>query len=344
MNVAWRGILFTTVAALAAGCASRAPAAFEMAPQAYVIHVEGPPAPPAAHPELVVASYNVHAMVRPAALRADLAALAFVDVWALQEVPVPRPGGDRETDADARHRQAFRESLEKCLPPGVWHVRAVAVNPIAPGGGGACEGQVIASRLPIRDAAVWPLGGAGKRRAALVAFIGDGRDDTDAAVAAAAPVAVVNTDHEPSFFSPAAGNDAQVRRLLAHLARRGGPAVVVGDFNPTGLLWRLRSHPADVAQLRGAMRRGGFAAAPHADDATFHAFPSSLRLDHLFLRDLHWLDGGVALAARGSDHRPVWCRVRRVARDGGAGTGAEAGAAQAEPAGRTGDTDRCAGS
>lgn len=306
-------------AALAAGCRSQAPAAFALTAQAYEIHVDANAldgagaAPATADQDVVVATYNVYGMAQPEALRTDLASLASVDVWALQEVPVPRLR-DREdaqdADLDARYQQAFRKSLRKVLPPGTWHVRAVAVNPFSPGGR-SCDGQVIASRLPIRESAVWPLGGAGKRRVALVVVIDSG---VKSPAGAADTVAIVNTDHEPSFFSPAAGNDAQVARLLEHLAKRDHPTIVAGDFNPTGQLWRLRSHPQDVARLRSAMTRAGFINASHDDADTFRGFPSRLRLDHLFLRDLRWLGGGVASAARGSDHLPLWCRVQPIRR------------------------------
>src|SRR5687767_14951532 len=83
---------------LAVGCATTARPPFDLVAQAYEIQVEGSPAIRAGG--LVVASYNLRQMVRPDALHADLAKLAFVDVWAMQEVPVPRPPGRSEDQRD----------------------------------------------------------------------------------------------------------------------------------------------------------------------------------------------------------------------------------------------------
>ncbi|HYO09960.1 MAG TPA: endonuclease/exonuclease/phosphatase family protein [Tepidisphaeraceae bacterium] len=314
-----RRLFLIAMLLLAGGCAGeRRRGTFELAAQAYEVEVRRP-APRGAMATasrgrgLVVASYNLHQMLEPDALRADLAGLAFVDVWAMQEVPVPRPGERDDDEEDVqRHRDAFRQSMARILPPGTWHLRAVAVNSTGGGGGRGggrrpggwtCEGQVVASRLPIRGSAVWELGGEGKRRVALAAFIDHPR---------AGDVAVVNTDHEPGLFSSApgpAGNDAQVARLLDHLSRCDRPAIVAGDFNPTGLLWRLRTHGRHVARLVRAMADAGLSTTGHGDTVTFRSGPAAMRLDHIFLRDLRWVAGGVATTARGSDHLPVWCEV-----------------------------------
>jgi endonuclease/exonuclease/phosphatase family metal-dependent hydrolase len=263
-----------------------------------VVNSRGPATNPIgagqATPPLIFATYNLYCFGDVPGLRADLSRLGSVSAWAFQEV--------RTTAAD--EAAGSPATLRDVLPPGTWHVAWVPLNRLR---GGEFEGQAIASRFPIRSAEVWPLptrGGAAKRRVALAATLNvDGTD-----------VLFVNTDHELSIFSADHGNARQTRGLLEHLGRAGndggaGPAVVAGDFNTAGCVPRLLSAPQERAQLRRAMAGARFVPAVPDRVPTFHAGPYSAALDHVFVRGLTVMESGVDDRARGSDHRPVWCRV-----------------------------------
>jgi endonuclease/exonuclease/phosphatase family metal-dependent hydrolase len=168
------------------------------------------------------------------------------------------------------------------------------------------EGQVIASRYPIRSAELWELKADGdKRRAALVAVLDvDGR-----------PVRFVNTDHEPSVVSFTRGNVRQTASLIEALDRCGAagpmPTVVGGDFNTSGCLMRLVSGDADCAELGRRMNAAGFKAVVvrKVRARTYRSPVYTGTLDHLFTRGASTLASGVDERATGSDHLPVWCHL-----------------------------------
>lgn len=95
----------------------------------------------------------------------------------------------------------------------------------------------------------------------------------------------------------------QVRAILAHLDRCDGhcPTVLMGDCNE----WSLRR--GALAEFRDPWR-------VLAPGLSFPSRRPVARLDRLVLsQDWALLDSGVhhsALAARGSDHLPVWARVK----------------------------------
>jgi endonuclease/exonuclease/phosphatase family metal-dependent hydrolase len=168
------------------------------------------------------------------------------------------------------------------------------------------EGQVIASRYPIRSAELWELKANGdKRRVALGAVLEiDGR-----------AVRFVNTDHEPSIVSLSRGNVRQTTSLIEALDRCTAgdpiPTVVGGDFNTSGCLMRLVSGDADCAELGQRMNAAGFkeTVGRKVRARTYRSPVYSGTLDHLFVRGATTHASGVDERATGSDHLPVWCRV-----------------------------------
>lgn len=243
-------------------------------------------------PTPVFATYNVHWLQNAVDLRADLARLDFVTAWAFQEV--------RSTKSD--EREGSPSKLCALLPPGMWYVAWVALNPLKElHRDDECEGQVIASRFPIRSADVWELHRWGQKRRIALAAVLD---------ISGQRVLFVNTDHEPALLSLVRGNARQTRTLVEHLAAHDEyPAVVAGDFNTSGCIPRLVSARQDRAQLRMLMCRAGFSEAFDQPRRTYTAGPFTATLDHIFLRGVERITCDVDERARGSDHRPVWCRV-----------------------------------
>ena len=252
---------------------------------------------------LVVGTYNVRWLDDRAGVRRAVAALPRVNVWCFQEL---RVRGDDSA--------AVAAALGPVLPPGRWHVAAARVNRLREIGSDDWEAQAVASRFPIEAARGWVLDASGaKRRLALVAQ----------ADAGGRAVCVVNTDHEPSFFSGRDGNRRQVRRLVARLGRwiAGEPAgdgaggggrcvVVAGDFNCAGNFWRGYGNGDHVVRVDRALAPLGLRpAAPPARAPTFNAWPLWLRLDRVYARGARVTRSGVGRAGGGSDHVPVWCAL-----------------------------------
>ena len=245
---------------------------------------------------LVVGTFNVRWLDDRAGVRRAVAALPRVNVWCFQEVRV------RGDDA-----AAVAAALGPVLPPGRWHVAAARVNRLREIGSRDWEAQAVVSRFPIDDARGWALDASGaKRRVALVAQIDVG----------GRAVCVVNTDHEPSFFSGRDGNRRQVGRLAARLGQwlGGGEAdgcvVVAGDFNCAGNLWRGYGNAGHVVRVDRALAPLGLRpAAPPARAATFSAWPLWLRLDRVYARGARVTRSGVGRPGGGSDHAPVWCAL-----------------------------------
>jgi endonuclease/exonuclease/phosphatase family metal-dependent hydrolase len=259
--------------------------------------IEGEPPVSASPPgSITFGSYNIHWLDDPSGVRADLARLDSVSVWAFQEA--------RSSAADRNDGSPSR--VVEVLPPGTWHLAWVPLNRLTEIHSEDDEGQVIASRCPIRSAEVWELKTDGdKRRVALVAVLDvDGR-----------AVRFVNTDHEPSIVSLARGNVRQTGSLIEALGRCEAadpmPTVVGGDFNTSGCLMRLVSGNADCAELRQRMNATGFdeAFVRKVGARTYRSSVYSGTLDHLFVRRASTLASGVDERATGSDHLPVWCRI-----------------------------------
>ena len=237
--------------------------------------------------DLTAATYNLRGLSAPQKLRDDFRLLASVDIWAFQEVNV---------DADGL------APLAELLPPGPWWGVGAVVN--------GTEAQAIVSRWPITAATVWPLKSTGpKRRAALVATVD----------APGGPVAVVCVDVGPTWLDPAAGGDLAAASLVARLREElpDGPAVVMGDFNTAGNLWRLRSSGADARRLRKVMASVGFFPCEAASGGaiTYRGGLLRLTLDHAFARGLTVLDAAPSRRARGSDHLPLVVGLGRRGND-----------------------------
>ena len=290
-----------TIFALAALCGCSAGHPRDLAPAAAVLRsrhvVDGEPPVSVSPPgSATFGSYNIHWLDDPSDVRADLARLDSVSVWAFQEA--------RSSPADRRNGSPSR--VVNVLPPGTWHLAWVPLNRLTEIRSEDDEGQVIASRHPIRSAEVWELKTDGdKRRVALAAILDvDGR-----------AVRFVNTDHEPSIVSLARGNVRQTGSLIEALGRCEAagpmPTVVGGDFNTSGCLMRLVSGNADCAELRKRMTAAGFdeAVVRKVGARTYRSPLYSGTLDHLFVRRASTIASGVDERATGSDHLPVWCRV-----------------------------------
>ena len=257
---------------------------------------------------LLVGTYNVRWLDDRAGVRRAVGALPRVDVWCFQEVRV------RGDDA-----AAVAAALGPVLPPGKWHLAVARVNRLHEIGSGDWEAQAVASRFPIADARGWILDTSGaKRRVALAARIDVGPHE----------VCVVNTDHEPSFFSGRDGNRRQLRRLVTRLAQWPGGqtaaaaescVVVAGDFNCAGNLWRGYGNAAHVERVDRALAPVGLRPV-QVRAPTFGAWPVSCG------------STGCTCGGRGSRH-PAWvaagagrticrCGVRSRRRGEAAGAGA----------------------
>ena len=240
--------------------------------------------------DFTAATYNVRDLSAPAKLRGDFRLLKSVDLWAFQEVRV---------DADGL------APLAELLPPGKWWGVCAVVN--------GTEAQAVVSRWPITAATAWPLTSTGpKRRVALVATV-----ETPGW-----PITVVCVDVGPTWLDPTAGGDAAAASLAARLREElpDGPAVVLGDFNTAGNLWRLRSSAADARRLRATMVAAGFVPCEAASGGglnriTYRGGILRLTLDHAFAHGLTVLDAAPFRRARGSDHLPLVVRLGRRGND-----------------------------
>ncbi len=301
-------ILITALAALVLGCAAPVPVIIRSADDNQVCQfVIRKNQAPLGHPpgEITVGTYNVHWFDDIRALAEDLSDLRFVDAWAFQEVPGSPPDTGEDSETRPREFLPAAEELLDILPEGLWYGLYVPVNVLVERPGDRWESQVIVSRFPIARYCVWELGHAGtKRRVAVAAWLKVGPGD----------VLFVNTDHEvSSLFAGPADRMRQVRGLLARMEPpRREPAILAGDFNSAGnLLWGT-SNAEEVGELRQVMARRGFVfpADDRGEKPTFHSTFLARRLDHIFVRGLEILAWGIPDGAGGSDHYPLWCRVR----------------------------------
>ena len=267
---------------MTAGCAARRAAEAPLC--AHVVEVERGAGNLLVAAELKFATYNVHGLDRPEDIRADLARLGDVGVWALQEVVL---------DTAENHAPALRE----ILPSGRWHIAALPVNLI---GKRRVESQIIVSRWPIVNVEIWKLDSeSAKRRVALAATL-----DTPQG-----RVLFVNADLEPSPFGFRHGSRLGAQSLARHLAdHRAGKVIVTGDFNTTGNLWRFAGDGGDAAALCEIMRSAQCERV-NQTTATFRAGWLNLSLDHVFTRGVKSSAWAVDHRATGSDHYPLWCRI-----------------------------------
>jgi endonuclease/exonuclease/phosphatase family metal-dependent hydrolase len=269
---------------------------------------------PTATAPVAFGTYNLHWLEDPSGVRADLSRLDFVSVWAFQEA--------RSSPADRACGSPAR--VVDVLPPGAWYVAWVPLNRLTEIHSDDDEGQVIASRYPIRSAELWALKTYGeKRRIALAAML-----DVDGK-----PVRFVDTDHEPSIVSLVRGNVRETESLVAQLDQHRDdiPTLVGGDFNTSGCLVRLVSGGNDCADLRKRMAAAGFQQTMirKVDCRTYRSAIYSGTLDHLFVRGAWALDSGADERATGSDHLPVWCRVDVQRRGAGVSAALPAGGTSA---------------
>jgi len=102
----------------------------------------------------------------------------------------------------------------------------------------------------------------------------------------------------------------QVEAVLAHLDRRGTPAVVVGDMNATAawpayrrLRTRLRDGVSDARRRSGDRAQRTWSARP--------GWPAMLRIDHILTAGVR-LDDVAVHRVEGSDHRAVAGTISRI--------------------------------
>jgi len=245
---------------------------------------------------LTVATYNLNKLSDPKRLREDIASVA-ADVWFFQELRLPPSRGN---DIPA--------AVKDLLPAGAWNVLVVRVNRVYTLDEDD-EAQAIVTRLPITRCEVWPLGRneskRERRRCAVAAWTRWGRRE----------LLLVNTDHAPGYFALASGggHEPHLHALIDRLAHvTDTPILVGGDFNTCGNFWRLRSSSADANAAHRFMRTAGFTPALDSTEPTLFAGVVRGRTDDLYTRALDTSEPLVHLAARGSDHRPLACRIRCI--------------------------------
>lgn len=242
---------------------------------------------------LAIGSYNFDWLMDAPRIRSDLARLGHVNVWCFQEMRF----GDGTFEAGGNQAKA---QLESVLPPGAWYIAVIRANRLRELRSRDWEAQVIASRFPLNHAAVWELDATGpKRRVALAVQVMQG-DQT---------VLVVNTDHEPSYLPFHDGNSQQVHELCAKLATTDLPVIVAGDFNCAGRFWGAYGNQTHVARIDNALAEIGLAPVGLAG-STFHFGLLPFQLDRIYTRGLIVTQCKVDTSATGSDHQPVWCKVR----------------------------------
>jgi endonuclease/exonuclease/phosphatase family metal-dependent hydrolase len=279
--------------ALIAGCSAGGGGAWPLKADAYASPDEAKHAPAVA--TLKVATYNLNHLENLAGLREDIARVD-ADVWFFQELRIA-PQSDGEAP----------QSLRQLLPPGAWNVVIVRVNRLHETGDeqSDTEAQAIATRLPILRSEVWPLE-RGKdrslrRRCALAvrAQIG-GRE-----------VLLVNADLAPEYLAfEGDGRERYLKSLLHQLpAADDAPAIIGGDFNTCGNLWRFRSSRSDALVAHSFMSQAGFTPALDRADPTFSVGIIDGRLDDLYVRGCDATNAAVDHKSRGSDHRPLVCQV-----------------------------------
>ena len=113
---------------------------------------------------------------------------------------------------------------------------------------------------------------------------------------------LVGTLHLEVWPIGAPARRAQMRTVLdflaAHDGARGRPVVLAGDLN------------CERGAPHTELVRAGFRPALSGREPTFAFAGLRLRLDHIYVRGAVVEAAGVATAARGSDHWPVWAVVR----------------------------------
>jgi endonuclease/exonuclease/phosphatase family metal-dependent hydrolase len=267
--------------------------------------------------DLTFGTYNVQGLSSVRRLKEDLAALSFVNAWSFQEVEADVEGAVEQAD---KVTPELRQRFNDIMPEGSWYGVYVPLN----GRGGTWEGQAIVSRWPIVRAEVWPLEATGgKRRVALCAWL-----DTPAGT-----VRLVNTAHEAGSTGIGPEDRAkQVSGLVENLTKeRASMTIVAGDFNTSGG-WLGRGARGEIATLQEWMDKAGFAQVSSGrNETTFHAWPWYLSMDHIFLRDMACVEGGV-YQGRASDHYPVWCRAVK-ATEHAAGQASHSSSNKQEPTG-----------
>lgn len=245
----------------------------------------------------VVASFNLHWGVDRDARPFDVlgACLALdPDVLVLQEAWRPARGRAVVDDLAAAlgavpHELPLASDTNPARPRGL--------RPPA-GAPGTC-GLAVLSRLPVLARTDVDLGHAPgdviRRRHGLCVTIRPPGGSPDAAPVT---VAAVHASHRLWGSLP------QLRRLDAALKTiAAGPSVIAGDCNMWGTVI------APVLRHRRRAVRG----------ATWPAGRPHSQIDHIWISDgFEVLDGGVG-PATGSDHRPVWARLRVRAGAGTAG-------------------------
>jgi endonuclease/exonuclease/phosphatase family metal-dependent hydrolase len=232
--------------------------------------------------ELTLASFNTHWGVdrdhRPFDVPAAALALG-ADVLVLQECW--RPHGVRpyvEEIATAMHASLHEVVFMRDTNPARPRRLRVADGP-----SGTC-GLAVLSRLPVlgsREVDLpHALGDVVDQRKSLLLTIGD----ADSAIA----IAAIHASHRLWGSLP------QVRCLDLELSRQEYPSAIVGDCNMWGPLIG-----AVVRDRRRAVR-----------GRTWPAHRPHSQIDHIWLDDrVEVLDAGIG-ADTGSDHLPIWARLK----------------------------------
>jgi endonuclease/exonuclease/phosphatase (EEP) superfamily protein YafD len=231
---------------------------------------------------ITVGTYNLHQQQNAAGLQKDLDRID-ADVWLFEEVRVTGRGGVDE--------------LRALLPsPDSWNIALVRVNPRK----GAVEAQAIATKMAIDRAEIWPLPSARRRRCALAIRAHVGGHD----------ILLVDTDHEPRYFTFSIAHDPQLHALADRLGNSPESAVIVGgDFNTCGNFWHMRSSRSDAAFAQSILSEKGYRPAIETPAVTFSAGLVRGYLDQIFVRGLVVVDAHVVTDARGSDHLPLVARL-----------------------------------
>ena len=133
--------------------------------------------------------------------------------------------------------------------------------------------------VPLPRASPWPRG-------AIIAEIGPFL------------VASLHLDVGPALAPGRWWHMGRLLQALAAIDPAGQrPTIVAGDFN------------CERGSAHWRLRRAGFTGVELGDSTWSWARILRLRLDHAYVRQVHVVGSGVATAARGSDHRPIWIEV-----------------------------------
>ena len=241
-------------------------------------------------------TYNLHNRADRDGLAADIRALPFVNTWVFQEFNIS--SADLQ-EWNGEHATEARKPLSDLLPPGRWRGSLMPCN----FDGKTWECQVIASRFQVAGAETFELEHADpKRRAALVVWL---------TLEGMTQVRVINSDHETALFRLGPRDRAkQLQSLAAYLHSHATrePTVLLGDFNTSGNWLQGYSSIAEIQETNRILASCGLNPAPLPPTPTFHWWPASLQLDHIFGGDVRFISAGV-FSGKGSDHLPVWCSI-----------------------------------